>query len=415
MIFALFKEAFQSFRRNNCMNMAASLAFYTSLSLIPSLFFIAYFSGAIIGSSKIALIKIQELLNHFIPRYSDIILKEVKNVIAFKKGLGFINLFVLFTTILPLASSIRSALMTIFRIEIKKPLLIEKLIDSVIIILFIAGFTLIAIKDILISILQSIMPFFNVPLFINIFLPGITVFLLTLFLFTAFTFGGWKPGLTLSAKVDLFGLPEIGRAFRIKMKYLIAGALTTTLLWFTLKPGFNLMLKYNPGYGFTFGSFKSLFIIILWIYYSQIAFLFGAEVAASFQRKEAIMLKRALRKNKDIPEKVRNRYVVAFRTGEIIFNEGDLAEKMYYILRGKVAIEKAGKKIAILEEGSYVGEMAFLLNKPRTASARAIEDTELLIIDYQNIETLSHEMPELFRDILKEMASRLEKTTGETV
>lgn len=164
MIFTLFKEAFQSFRRDNCMNMAASLAFYTSLSLIPSLFFIAYLSGAIIGSSKIALIKIQELLNNFIPRYSEIIFKEVKNVISFKKELGFINILVLLTTILPLASSVRTSLMTIFRIEIKKPILIEKLIDSLIVILFIAGFTLMAIKDLLVSLLQSIMPFFRIPL-----------------------------------------------------------------------------------------------------------------------------------------------------------------------------------------------------------------------------------------------------------
>lgn len=121
------------------------------------------------------------------------------------------------------------------------------------------------------------------------------------------------------------------------------------------------------------------------------------------------MLKRALKKTKDIPERVRNKYVVTFRAGEIIFNENEQAERMYYILRGRVAIEKAGKKIATLEEGSYIGEMAFLLNKPRTATARAIEDTELLTIDYQNIETLSHEMPELFKAILKEISIRLEK------
>lgn len=395
--------------------MAASLAFYTSLSLIPSLFFIAYLSGAIIGSSKIALMKIQELLNHFIPRYSDIILKEVKNVIAFKKGLGFINLFVLFTTILPLASSIRTSLMTIFRIEIKKPLFIEKLIDSIIIILFITGLTLIAIKDLLISLLQSIMPFFNIPFFISIFLPGITVFLLTLFLFSAFTFGGWKPRLSFSAIVNLFGLPEIGSAFKIKMKYLIAGALTTAVLWLSLKPAFNLMLRYNPGYGFTFGSFKSLFIIIIWIYYSQIVFLFGAELSACLNRKEAIILKRAIVNNRVLPSKIKARYVDTFNSGEIIFNEGEQGDRMYYILKGKVAIEKNGKEISVIDEGSYIGEMAFLLNKPRTASARAMEDTELLIIDYQNIENLSHEMPELFKDILKEMASRLERTTGETV
>lgn len=413
MVLDLLKETVLSFRRDNCMNMAASIAFYTSLSLIPSLFFIAYFSGTLIGSSKIALIKIQDLLNHFLPRYSDIVLKEVKNIIAFKKGLGIINLFVLFSTILPLASSVRTSLMRIFRIDIRKPLLIEKLIDSVIIMLFISGLTVIAMKDFFISLLQSIMPFFKIPLSISFLVPGISMFLLTLFLFIAFTFKGWKPRLTLSA-LNPFNLSEISQGFMVRMRYLIAGAFMTSILWFSLKPLFNLMLKYNPGYGFTFGSFKSLFVIIIWIYYSQVVFLFGAEFAATLQRKEAIILKRAILKYKDIPEKVKTKYVVAFNSGEIIFNEDEPGYRMYYILKGSVSIEKSGKEIGRLEEGSFLGEIAFLLNKRRTASARAISDTELLIIDYQNIDLLGQEMPEFFKDLLKDMALKLERT-GEAV
>lgn len=422
----IFKEAFLSFRRDNCPQMAASLAFYTSLALIPVLFLIAYFSGVLLGSSSEALGKIHEMLKQFIPRYSDIVLREVKNVIAFKKGLGIINLLLLFSAVLPLASAIRTSLHTIFRIEIKKSVLSEKLIDSIIILLFIISLVVIALKDIFISIINS-MIFFKIPFFLSSLLPGLIVFLFTFFLYIAFTFEGWKPGFTPSATGKgrfkksknffwsplLFDLPDITRGFRVRVRYLVVGAVVTAVLWFGLKPAFNLMLRYNPGYGFTFGSFKSLFIIIIWIYYSQIVFLFGAEVSACFNRKEAIMLKRAIVKNRVLPPKIKARYVDTFNSGEIIFNEGEQADRMYYILRGKVAIEKGGKEIAVIDEGSYIGEMAFLLNKPRTASAMAIEDTELLIIDYQNIETLTHEMPELFKDILKEMASRLERTTDE--
>ncbi|MCX7794376.1 MAG: YihY/virulence factor BrkB family protein [Thermodesulfovibrionales bacterium] len=410
MILEIFKETFISFRRNNCMNMAASLAFFASLSLIPSLFLIAYLSGSIIGSSKMALIKVQELINQFIPRYSDIVLMEIKNIIAFKKGLGFINLIVLFSTILPLASSLRTSLTTIFRIEIKKPILIETLIDSAIIMLFIAGLTLITMKDLFISPIRTLMPLFNMSFFINIILPGITVFLLTLFIFIAFTFGGWNPRLNIPKIFNLFNIPQM--SFRIKIKNLAAGAFVTTLLWFGLKPLFNIILKYNPGYGFIFGSFKSLFIIMIWIYYSQITFLFGAELAACLQRKEAIMLKRAIRKDRPIPEKLRAKYVLVFKSGEIIFNENEQGDRMYYILKGKVTIEKSGREVMTVGEGSFIGEISFLLNKPHPASARAQEDTELLLINCQNIEQLLHEIPELFSEILKNMALRLEKTNS---
>ncbi len=73
---------------------------------------------------------------------------------------------------------------------------------------------------------------------------------------------------------------------RVRLQSLLQGALAASLLWFTMRPAFHLFLVYNPAYGFAFGSFKSLFVIIIWIYFSLAAFLLGAEVAASIARDE---------------------------------------------------------------------------------------------------------------------------------
>ena len=54
--------------------------------------------------------------------------------------------------------------------------------------------------------------------------------------------------------------------------------LATTLFWFAMRPAFHLFLLYNPGYGFAFGSFKSLFVVIIWIHFSFIVLLAGAEI-----------------------------------------------------------------------------------------------------------------------------------------
>jgi hypothetical protein len=48
--------------------------------------------------------------------------------------------------------------------------------------------------------------------------------------------------------------------------------------------GLYLFLRYNPGYGFAFGFFKSLFVVLIWIYFSLALFLFGAEITASLSR-----------------------------------------------------------------------------------------------------------------------------------
>jgi membrane protein len=420
----ILKEAFSSFRKNNDMNMAASMAFYTALSIVPALFLITYIAGYLIGSSEKAFIRIQELIMQFIPKYSEIIMREVKKIIGLKKGVGIINLMILLWSILPLSSSIRSSLGIIFRIGIRKPYLIEKLFDVLIIVLFILVVSLIAIRGLLIDFVKSVIPFFRIPIYAGQAVSFIVVLLLFLFLYWAFTFNRSQGSeIRLKEKNSLkekssanvtfatnFRWPVAYRSLK-PLAYLFWGAFSATCLWFLMKPLFNLMLSYNPGYGLTFGSFKSIFIVIIWIYYSQIVFLFGAEIASALQRKEALILKEALTGSKGLPEKIKDRYVITYRSGEVIFNEGDRGDRMFYILNGRVGVEKSGKFIAILEKGNYIGELSFLLGMPRSATVKAIEDTEVLTIDFQNIERLASEMPELIREILRQMALRVQRTT----
>jgi CRP/FNR family transcriptional regulator, cyclic AMP receptor protein len=67
-----------------------------------------------------------------------------------------------------------------------------------------------------------------------------------------------------------------------------------------------------------------------------------------------------------------------YADGRIVFSEGDPGDSMYFILKGRVRIEKraqatgaAHKILTVLEAGDYFGEMALLDQKPRSASAVA--------------------------------------------
>ncbi len=72
----------------------------------------------------------------------------------------------------------------------------------------------------------------------------------------------------------------------------------------------------------------------------------------------------------------------ALKRGEFLFRQGDARNAMFLIERGRVSIhftDEDGKEVTLAElaRGDFFGEMALIEGKPRTASARALEDTRL--------------------------------------
>jgi CRP-like cAMP-binding protein len=71
---------------------------------------------------------------------------------------------------------------------------------------------------------------------------------------------------------------------------------------------------------------------------------------------------------------------------EVVFREGDVGDKLYIILDGKVRIVKqipgvGEEALAILEKGDFFGEMALVDNEPRSADAKAhVNGTTVLTI-----------------------------------
>jgi CRP-like cAMP-binding protein len=74
-----------------------------------------------------------------------------------------------------------------------------------------------------------------------------------------------------------------------------------------------------------------------------------------------------------------------YAEGQTVFAEGDPGDSMYFIVRGRIRIEKSvqatgalRKVLAVLEEGDYFGEMALLDQKPRSAAAVAAGNARVL-------------------------------------
>ena len=104
-----------------------------------------------------------------------------------------------------------------------------------------------------------------------------------------------------------------------------------------------------------------------------------------------------------------------YQDGQIIFKEGTFGDWVYVIEEGTVEISKdvAGNKVIIevLGPGEIFGEMAFLVDIPRTATARAIGDTTLGIVDRQYLDEEFNKLSSNFQSILKTLVLRLKKAT----
>jgi signal-transduction protein with cAMP-binding, CBS, and nucleotidyltransferase domain len=168
---------------------------------------------------------------------------------------------------------------------------------------------------------------------------------------------------------------------------------------------------YNPGYGFAFGSFKSLFVVIIWIYCSLVVFLVGAEIAASLGRDDTIFDKKLKVEGKNIPSQIISKYINSYEKGSIIFREGDQGMEMYSVLKGRVAIRKEDESIGVIAEGKCFGEMSFLLSLPRVVTATALDDVEVVAISNENINNLMNEYPAFVVEMLRDMAKRVREAS----
>ncbi|MFP4300942.1 MAG: cyclic nucleotide-binding domain-containing protein [Alkalispirochaetaceae bacterium] len=116
--------------------------------------------------------------------------------------------------------------------------------------------------------------------------------------------------------------------------------------------------------------------------------------------------------------------VKSARKGETVIKEGDVGDEMYIVYSGAVEIKKrtrAGDEYTVVrlrsEHNVFFGELALIDDDKRSASVRATEDSEFLVITKGDFVKLGDNYPSIglpvTRAISKILASRLRKTTAD--
>jgi CRP-like cAMP-binding protein len=79
----------------------------------------------------------------------------------------------------------------------------------------------------------------------------------------------------------------------------------------------------------------------------------------------------------------------SYAAGAEIMSEGEPNDRIYFILEGRVRIEKGGLTLATLAEGDTFGEMEFLDVMPAAATVRALVPSSVVTISNRALHELS--------------------------
>ncbi|MCX5794350.1 MAG: Crp/Fnr family transcriptional regulator [Elusimicrobia bacterium] len=106
-----------------------------------------------------------------------------------------------------------------------------------------------------------------------------------------------------------------------------------------------------------------------------------------------------------------------FRAGETIFSKAESGSRMFVVISGRVRIftsyAKKHKTFAYLAPGDLFGEMALVDGHTRSASARAVEDSRLVVIQKSDFKGLLISDPRLCFFLLRTVSERLRQANEE--
>ena len=101
--------------------------------------------------------------------------------------------------------------------------------------------------------------------------------------------------------------------------------------------------------------------------------------------------------------------------GHIFFEEGTVGTLAYIVKTGRVKVTKRDGDghivLAIFERGEIFGEMALLGADTRTATAKAIEETEAVSISRKHLLMMLQKAEPILKALVLSFVNRLKRTT----
>ena len=104
-----------------------------------------------------------------------------------------------------------------------------------------------------------------------------------------------------------------------------------------------------------------------------------------------------------------------YGTGSTIFTQGDAGAGLYVLKSGKIRLmqandpDRAEVEIGVVGAGEVMGEMALLDDMPRSATATAMEEVDVLVLPVWDFRGVLRQHPDMALKLLSALSRRLRK------
>lgn len=100
-----------------------------------------------------------------------------------------------------------------------------------------------------------------------------------------------------------------------------------------------------------------------------------------------------------------------YAAGEVVFQPGDYADRMYVVLDGVLRLTLGENEIDVMTAGDLFGEMGMVENRPRNGTVTAVTDSTLIPIDRLRFAALVRQHPGFATRVMTIISTRLSRRT----
>lgn len=93
--------------------------------------------------------------------------------------------------------------------------------------------------------------------------------------------------------------------------------------------------------------------------------------------------------------------------GTALTHEGRTGHEFCVLISGSADVRRGKRKLATLGDGDFFGEIALILDAPRSATVSATTPVRLLVVERRAFQSLMEQLPSIRAKVLEALAARL--------